>query len=375
MHYHILLTESCNSRCRYCYEKSMKEFDNQLDKKFKFDFSAPNSSNIDVKKLSSFLEKDREAVLIFYGGEPLLEIEKIKEIIDNINPKIKLRMQTNGILLDKLPKAYMNKIGKILVSIDGTKQRTDFNRGKGTYDKLISNLKLIKKQGYNGEIIARMVVSQEYPDIFEQVKYLIENKDFPFKSIHWQLDAGFYKFDFNKEKFEKFTIQYNNSITKLIDYWIEDMKNNKRVLKLYPFLAIIDSMLKNEKTKLRCGAGHSGYAVSTNGKIIACPIMNCIVDFEAGNINNSNHKGLKKFDVSGDCLKCNYKNICGGRCLYWNKAELWPKEGNDLICKTIKHLIDELNSRLPEIRKLIKNGIISQNDFNYEKYFGPEIIP
>ena len=57
MHYPILLTESCNSRCRYCYEKSMKEFDNGLDKKFNFDFSAPPASNVDITKLKTFLKK------------------------------------------------------------------------------------------------------------------------------------------------------------------------------------------------------------------------------------------------------------------------------------------------------------------------------
>ena len=38
MHYHILLTELCNSKCRYCYEKSLKEFDNELDKKSDFEY-------------------------------------------------------------------------------------------------------------------------------------------------------------------------------------------------------------------------------------------------------------------------------------------------------------------------------------------------
>ncbi len=108
MHYHILLTENCNSECKYCYEKSMKEFDNGLDKRFKFDFSGPENSEVDVEKLKEFLEKDKEAVLVFYGGEPLLQIEKIKEIIDKIN--VPFRMQTNGKLLDQLPIEYVKKI-------------------------------------------------------------------------------------------------------------------------------------------------------------------------------------------------------------------------------------------------------------------------
>ena len=100
MHYHLILSEACNSNCKYCYKKSIEEFDNELDKKFKFDFTSPESSQVEIKKLKQFLEKDKEAVLIFYGGEPLLEIEKIKQIIDSLN--VQFRMQTNGLLLDKL---------------------------------------------------------------------------------------------------------------------------------------------------------------------------------------------------------------------------------------------------------------------------------
>ncbi len=369
MHYHILLTERCNSQCKYCYEKSFREFDNQLDKRFKFDFSAPESSEIDARKLKKFLEKDKNATLIFYGGEPLLEIPKIIEIMDNMD--LPFRMQTNGKLLNKLPIKYCKRMGKILVSIDGDKERTDYNKGKGTFDLVMKNLKQARKEGYRGEIVARMTIS-EFPDLYEQVMNLINLQIFD--SIHWQIDAGFYKFDYNQEKFEKFTKEYNKSMTKLVDWWISEMKNS-RVHKLYPFIAIIDSLLKNEPTKLRCGAGQEGYAITTNGKIVACPIMNCITDFEAGSIND-NPKNLLKFPISSsECKKCTHLDLCGGRCLYWRSAKLWPSEGDSLICKTIKHYIDELKNKLPELKELISNGTINAQHFSYEKYFGPEIIP
>ncbi|MCL5018406.1 MAG: TIGR04084 family radical SAM/SPASM domain-containing protein [Candidatus Pacearchaeota archaeon] len=280
-------------------------------------------------------------------------------------------MQTNGKLLDELSFEYIKKIGKILISLDGNKERTDFNRGEGTYDKIISNIKKIREQGYDGELIARMTISQDFPDLYEQVLFLINSG---FDSVHWQLDAGFYKFDFDQNKFSEFVEKYNKSVSKLIDFWIDEMKRGN-VLKLYPFLGISESILKNEKTKLRCGAGHSGYAITQSGKIVACPIMNCIKDFYAGDIKNSIPENLKKFSVSSPCDSCSYLDLCGGRCLYWNKSKLWPKQGDELICLTIKHLIDELEKRMLEIKKLIDDKIISIADFDYEKYFGPEIIP
>ena len=194
MHYHIILTENCNLRCRYCYEKSFAEFDNGLDEKFKFDFSDPEYSVVELEKLKKFLTQDNEPVLIFYGGEPLLQWKKIIEIIDSLkDTNVKFRMQTNGILLDTLPIEYLEKISKILISIDGDKERTDKNRGEGTYDKVMGNIKKIKEKGYSGELIARMTIAQDCPDLYEQVLSLIKAG---FTSVNWQLDAGFYKEDF-----------------------------------------------------------------------------------------------------------------------------------------------------------------------------------
>jgi putative peptide-modifying radical SAM enzyme len=368
MDYHILLTEICNLKCRYCYGKSWEENPDCLKGKFEFDFSEPEHSKINLKKLKGFLEKDENPVLIFYGGEPLLRISQIKKIMDSID--VPFRIQTNGILLDKLEPKYLNRIGKMLVSIDGNKERTDMNRGAGTFDKVIKNISLIKKKGYSGEIVARMTIAQDCPDVFEQVLNLVE---LGFTSVHWQLDSGFYSYDFESKKIKDFFEKYNSSVKKLLDWWMNEIRRG-RVWKFYPFVGIMESLLKNEKTKLRCGAGHSGYAITTSGKVVACPIMNCIKDFECGNLN-SNPRELKKIDVSGNCLGCDYLGLCGGRCLYWNKSRLWPEEGNDLICDSIKFLIDELKSREKEIRELISGGIVSIQDFDYEKYFGPEIIP
>jgi uncharacterized protein len=374
MHYHLILTEKCNSQCRYCYEKSLKEFDNELDKKWKFDFSSPPDFEIDLEKLEKFLLKDKNPTIIFYGGEPLVNLSKLIEIMDVLEkiPNIRFRIQTNGKLLNKAPIKYLEKIEKILISIDGDKERTDYNRGKGTYDLVIKNIRDIRKRGYVGEIIARMTISPKFPDIFEQIKHLLSLN--LFDSIHWQLDAGFYKYDFNKKKFEIFVKKYNEEITKLINFWIENMKERKEVLSLYPFLGIFETLYFNKPTRLRCGAGHSGYAITTNGNLTACPIMNSITNFYAGNLSSNPNK-LKKFEIGEPCTSCKYKKICGGRCLYSNKAKLWPEDGEKLICQTIIHLIETLKKKIPEIKKLIKNETINKEQFSYEKYFGPEIIP
>jgi putative peptide-modifying radical SAM enzyme len=349
----------------------MNEFDNGLKDKWDFDFDVPSESEVDVLKLDSFL-KDGDG-LIFYGGEPLVNFSKMKEIIDffeKSKKEIKFFMQTNGKLLKIVPFDYLNKISKILVSLDGDKERTDFNRGRGTYEIVMNNLKHIREKGFSGEIVARMVVSGFKPDIFEQVKHLLDTEIFD--SIHWQLDAGFYKSDFEYEKFLEFSEKYNSSVDKLIDFWIKEMEKGK-VLKIYPFVGILNRLMGwDDETRIHCGSGYANYTITTDGKIVSCPIMNNVKNFYAGNLNS---KELREFEVGEPCTSCDYKDLCGGRCLYSNQAKLWPPEGEKLICGTIIHLIEKLKEKIPKIEKLIHEKIISVKDFEYEKYFGPEIIP
>ena len=368
MQYHIILTERCNLKCKYCYEKSMKEFDNGLGKKWDYDNETPFDSEVEIEKIKKIVKgSDR---LIFYGGEPLVMNEKIKEIMDNMN--CKFGIQTNGLLLKKLPIEYLKRIDKMLVSIDGDEERTDNNRGRGVYRLVIKNLKELRSHGYTGEIVARMTIS--FSDIFKQVKNIIKLIDEGiFDSLHWQIDAGFYKFDFDKEKFTKFVKEYNEEITSLVEFWVKSVSEGK-VYKIYPFLGIFNRLTGRDKeTRLPCGSGYENFTINTSGKLSACPIMNSVQNFYCGSVD----KGIQKEIVINDldCKNCSVKDVCGGRCLYWRDAKLWPVEGDKLICETIKHLINSIKKKVPEIEEAISSGIVSEKDFEFEKYFGPEIIP
>jgi uncharacterized protein len=349
-------------RCKYCYDKSMEEFDNGLEEKWEYE-DAPVESEVSIEKLQKLLKK--EDTLIFYGGEPLMKFNKIKEIMDNLD--CKFYIQTNGKLLNLVPAEYLKKFGKMLISIDGTKERNDEQKGQGHYDLIMKNIDIIREKGFTGEIVARMTVTK--PDIDIQVRHLLDSERF--NSIHFQLDAGFYKNDFDEIKFREFVKEYNNSISSLIDFWVKKMYEGK-VTMIYPFLGIFKDIYYRTKTRLRCGSGYSNFTITTKGDLSACPIMNAVKDFYCGSVE----KGVTKEIGCGEpCGSCSYYDLCGGRCLYSNYAKLWGSIGEGLICGTIKHLIDSLQDKEGEIRELVNSKVVSEKDLEYEKYFGPEIIP
>jgi uncharacterized protein len=376
MFFHVILTSDCNLQCKYCFGESLDDFDEDFGDDIEVDYDLPRKLNYDLDLLRDFCRKDPECVLTFYGGEPLLGIDKLRQIMDKVSPKLYM-MQTNGLLLDKLEPNYVNRFHTILVSIDGQEDLTDAYRGTGTYRKVIENLKTIKKNGFTGELIARMTI-MEQTDIEKQVKYLLDNPDFSFTSIHWQLNAGFWGNDYQRRNFEEWTkTSYIPGVERLAHFWVDQMQQKGVVLKLYPLLGIAESLLQEEKNcLLRCGGGWINYAIQTDGYIIPCPTMWGMKEYYLGHIKDADPLKLEKLFVNEKpCVQCSMLGVCGGRCLYTNITKRWSDEAYGKVCYTVEQLVETVKSEVPRIQQLIKIKKIRLEDFDYLKYNGCEIIP
>ena len=376
VNFFVTLTMACDLECRYCYGEVCDCFDD-FDDGIAVDYDVPETISYETKALKDFIAKDKEAVIIFYGGEPLLELEKMTEMIDVLPAKAFL-LHTNGTLLDRVPAEYLNRLHTISISIDGNSELTNYYRGDGIYELITKNAAIVRKKGFKGEIIARMTV-QEETDIYESVLHLLTNSDFCFDSVHWQLNALFWRNDYQKRKegFLKWvTESYNPGIQKLIDLWVNKMKEDGVVLQMYPFVNIMNSLLRGEKTHLRCGAAWTEYNVQTDGKLSPCPVMSGMSDYYAGDIFKGKPDQLRVIHVVGECLKCDILDICGGRCLYANTTMKWGTDGFKEVCSTVRFLINALLEKKTIIEQLIREGVIHLDDFKKGiEYNSCEIIP
>ncbi len=360
MYYHLLLTRRCNLNCVYC--GGSEEFFSDAEVQYSLE---------DLKK---FIERDPEPVIAFYGGEPLLRIPLMEKIMDTISAKHYI-LQTNGYFLDKVEEDYLRRFHSILVSIDGREETTDYYRGKGTYKRILDNVRIVRDKGYRGDIIARMTIS-EHSDVYEDVTHLLKLENPAFDHVHWQLDVVWSKEGEWRNFDEWVRDSYNPGISKLVRDWYQEMEARGKVLGIVPFIPLTKTLLTGEKSLLRCGSGIDFFAINPSGKISACPISSD-PEFIVGDIWNSHPTELRnKLMVGPPCPECEMYWICGGRCLYANIKKHWGEEGFRKICKIVQHLIWELQQVKPKIKELLKRNVVSLEEFYYPEINNCcEIIP
>jgi radical SAM protein with 4Fe4S-binding SPASM domain len=128
---------------------------------------------------------------------------------------------------------------------------------------------------------------------------------------------------------------------------------------------------------MHCGAGHRVLGLQTNGKIAACPITAGYKPFYMGDVRTSSLKDVEDAKILPDnsCEVCEVFDVCGGRCLYANKTKLWGEKGFKEVCDTVFFLVNSVRSRVVEIEELIDRGKVREEDFEFRRYNGVEIIP
>jgi len=375
VYYHLILTDDCNLSCSYCRGKPFPDpVPGEPGPGVNLDFDLPAELDYDLGILYRFLARDPDASVIFYGGEPLLRPDLVREVVEHA-PAKRFLVQTNGLLLDRLPRGVVDRLGTILVSIDGPRETTDTCRGEGTFDRVMANLESIAAGGYPGEIIARMTVT-ERTDIAAAVRFLADNPGFPFSSIHWQLDADL-AFDAGSRAFAGWADRdYNPGIVSLIGDWVGRMEKTGRVPRWYPFIDPMEDLLTGRASPLRCGAGHANLTIMTDGSIGPCPCMVGLRDHYLGHIRDADPAALvgRSPDLKG-CSGCSLLSFCGGRCLYARALTPWPAEMRRAVCGTVENLHTGLTGVLPRVRALIADGVITLADFAHPRYNGCEIIP
>ncbi|MFH0930082.1 MAG: radical SAM protein [Candidatus Moraniibacteriota bacterium] len=355
MEYSIYITYNCNLRCSFCYVKE------KLSQKRK---DIPDKKIDQIVKYIADNEKKGDWV-VFFGGEPLLVPQVIDKFIKKLrNTQIRFAMYTNGLLLNKIPKAILEKISVIFVSADGDKKTQEKHRGAGSYHRIIKNIDFTRKKT-DAQFIGRMTIDEE-TNLYESAVNLLKHTDF----VHWQIA--------NKPIFRNpdiFVKSYKTGLEKLFNFWMDNFKKGKN-LNIIPFQAIIASLVFNypkNKDSFRCGIGRSVQVIDTNGKIYWCDELVGNKKALIGDVTNKRVKNTYKahYKIFDDCKTCEVSEICRGRCR--KCLEAYAPEHNRVYCELTKILVTTIEQKLGEIKKIIKNQGLTLDKFYKIRHLTEEI--
>ena len=315
------MTHDCNLRCEYCFasqgtyngEKAFLSFETG---KKAFDYLVKNSGN------------RRNLEVDFFGGEPLMNFETIKKLVDygrslekEYNKHFRFTVTTNGLLLDEEKMDYINEnMDNVVLSIDGRKETNDRMRktinGKGSYDLIIDNYKkFINKRG-NKDYFVRGTFTSNNLDFSEDVRHMRE-LGFDKISVEPVVAKMEEKYALKEEHADILKKEYE----KLAEYYIESNNDKNKRFEFFHFNIELDGGPCIYKRSAGCGAGTEYVAVTPSGELYPCHQFVGNEEFIIGNVEEgiTNRTIADKFkNVSVNdkpaCRDCWAKYFCSGGC-------------------------------------------------------------
>lgn len=310
----ISLSDECNISCTYCFEsRSSSNFRQSahFDRILNDVISALNRSSEPV------------AVVSFYGGEPLLQYQLLKEVVQRLEGQVKkpirFGLTTNGSLFNQERLDFLLDHGFFIqISIDGPPDVTDLHRkrrnGRGaaaTQRMIMSRVRSLPK------VSGRMTVTPANVSSFSRsIAYLAEiGLDNPTRRIRFDFDLTASWGESDLALFEKESAAGMEFLRACYS----------RGIKIY--IEPLDRALKSgARSTPYCGAGVSTVHVTPTGELYPCNRLTPSHDsgfvnlklgegeVDAARVSAVREVILPSLERKPECLSCSARKYCDQVC-------------------------------------------------------------
>lgn len=173
------VSHTCNLNCSYCFASQGKYHGDQ----------ALMSLEVGKRALDFLIENSgtrRNLEVDFFGGEPLMNWDVVKELVAYAREQEKAHdknfrftLTTNGILIDDDVIDFANReMSNVVLSLDGRKEIHDLTRvdfaGNGSYDKVVPKFKDIVEARGGRNYYMRGTFTHANPDFTKDVFHMAD---------------------------------------------------------------------------------------------------------------------------------------------------------------------------------------------------------
>ncbi len=294
------IAHDCNLACRYCFAEEgeyhgHRELMSYEVGKLALDFLIANSGS------------RRNLEVDFFGGEPLMNFEVVKELVKYgreqeklYNKKFRFTLTTNGILLNDEVEEFLNKeMSNVVLSIDGRKEVNDLMRpsrnGKGSYDIIIPKFIKLAEDRNQTNYYVRGTFTRNNLDFSEDVKHFAE-LGFKQISVEPVVSLPEESYSIREEDIPKIFEEYD----KLAKYMLKKKKEGKD-FNFFHFMIDLSGGPCVAKRLSGCGSGTEYLAVTPWGDLYPCHQFVGETEYLMGNV----HEGIQRTDLREDFKQCN----------------------------------------------------------------------
>lgn len=315
------VAHDCNLRCQYCFASTgdfgtgRKIMPFEVAKKA-IDFVISRSG------------KRRNIEVDFFGGEPLMAWDTVKQTIDYARSieeehgkKFRFTITTNGLLLDDEKIDYVNaNMDNVVLSLDGRPSVNDEMRktvsGAGSYDIIVPKFqKLVEKRDPKLDYYARGTFTGKNLDFAEDVVH-IADEGFDRLSVEPVAAEDGCGYELTEADLDKIHAEYD----RLTDI-MEARRKEGKPFHFFHFMVDLNQGPCVVKRLRGCGAGYEYVAVTPEGDIYPCHQFVGNEAFKQGSVLDGSfdmdiaHKfasmNIYTREKCGDCWA---KFYCSGGC-------------------------------------------------------------
>jgi len=362
----FVVTTACNMACVYCQANNGSCNSNLYMTKE----TAEKAVDIALDSPGKYLTFE------FQGGEPLLNFEVVKHIVEYANENkgnhvVQYNIVTNLTLLtDEIATFFADNKVSVSTSIDGNSELHNKNRpfvgGNPTYDKVIESVNKLRNH--------RLIVGAIQTTTKESLKYpreiVREYFNLGFDSIFLRPLTPLGKATANWDKIgyaaEEFLDFYNEAIDEIFKINEEGcfFKEAHAGIMLG---RIMGNPINYMELRSPCGAGIGQIAYYADGRIFTCDEGRMLYEmgddtFCLGDVDSSSYSDLicsavcratcsaSVLETIPTCCDCVYQPYCG-TCPVVNYAscgDIIEKQPNNYRCKVYKGILDHIFKELCE---------------------------
>lgn len=315
------VAHDCNLRCQYCFASTGDFGTGRKIMPFEVAKKA-----IDFVILRS--GKRRNIEVDFFGGEPLMAWDTVKQTIDYARSiedehgkKFRFTITTNGLLLDDEKIDYINaNMDNVVLSLDGRPSVNDEMRktvsGAGSYDIIVPKFqKLVEKRDPKLDYYARGTFTGKNLDFAEDVVH-IADEGFDRLSVEPVAAEDGCGYELTEADLDKIYAEYD----RLTDI-MEARRKEGKPFHFFHFMVDLNQGPCVVKRLRGCGAGYEYVAVTPEGDIYPCHQFVGNEAFKQGSVLDGSfdmdiaHKfasmNIYTREKCGDCWA---KFYCSGGC-------------------------------------------------------------